>query len=502
MKDSLKRHFDNDGRIVMWSTKRAIREELFAYLASHFVPQRKYNESEVNVLLRRLVQVQDMDEATLRRDLCDFRYLQRTRNGAQYWLRESSEGATPASGGGMLPTFAGGSSQMEDNEPQSPTTIIAEQILSQKFGGKVRLDAGQDLGGSQRNLVLRSKVLEGPPSAPESVIIKQANGFLLHSPNQANWEIFNDFASLQFLPLLTDGGTPLAPAFYSGDQTAGLYVMEDLGTGTRLDHLLMSQDTARAEEGLLAYATLHGHLHALSMGREEEHMHIRSALGSTEPPNNFYGFTWLGSILQAMAEQLSLSVIPGTLAELDEISEMLANPGPFQAFIQSDAAPDNIQRVGESWRMLDFEGGRYTHALLEGAYLRMPFPTCWCVYRLPDALTHKAEAAYRAELAKGCPTATDDALYGRAMAGACIYWALAFHYLLRPLELILAKDRHLVALTDRQRSLLYVRNATRTCEEYGCFPATGEMLQTIAVRLGDLWPEAVDAPLYPAFDSR
>lgn len=43
----------------------------------------------------------------------------------------------------------------------------------------------------------------------------------------------------------------------------------------------------------------------------------------------------------------------------------------------------------------------------------------------------------------------DDTLFYRAVAEACIYWALSLHTWMRPLEKMLAQDRHLVALTDR-----------------------------------------------------
>jgi hypothetical protein len=35
---------------------------------------------------------------------------------------------------------------------------------------------------------------------------------------------------------------------------------------------------------------------------------------------------------------------------------------------------------------------RFDHALLDAAYGRVPFPTCWCVNRLPDAVARAAPA--------------------------------------------------------------------------------------------------------------
>lgn len=111
----------------------------------------------------------------------------------------------------------------------------------------------------------------------------------------------------------------------------------------------------------------------------------------------------------------------------------------------------------------------------------------------------RAEAAYRTELTRACPVAADDTCFYRAVAESCVYWALSFHKWMRPLEKMLAQDRHLVALSDRQRSLLYLQEAVRACTEFTHLPATGATLRALPPRLAPLWPEAADPPYYPAF---
>ncbi len=119
------------------------------------------------------------------------------------------------------------------------------------------------------------------------------------------------------------------------------------------------------------------------------------------------------------------------------------------------------------------EIARYTHALLEGVYCRMPFPTCWCVYRLPETLIQRMEARYRAELSQGCPAAANEALFYRGVVEACMTWALSFHRMMRPLGKMLEQDRCLVALTDRQRFLLYLNAAAHASEVFGHLPSIG-----------------------------
>ncbi len=111
----------------------------------------------------------------------------------------------------------------------------------------------------------------------------------------------------------------------------------------------------------------------------------------------------------------------------------------------------------------------------------------------------RAEAVYRAELARACPAAADDMLFYRAVVEACITWVLNFHTYLRPLAKLLEQDRSLVALTDHQRFLLYVNAAARASEQFEHLRAIGASLRAIARNLAQIWPEAVEPPYYPAF---
>ncbi|HET8839881.1 MAG TPA: DUF2087 domain-containing protein, partial [Ktedonobacteraceae bacterium] len=49
----LRRYLDQAGRVVIWPAKRAIRMQIYAYLAAFFQPERIYSEKEVNQLLAR-----------------------------------------------------------------------------------------------------------------------------------------------------------------------------------------------------------------------------------------------------------------------------------------------------------------------------------------------------------------------------------------------------------------------------------------------------------------
>ena len=150
-------------------------------------------------------------------------------------------------------------------------------------------------------------------------------------------------------------------------------------------------------------------------------------------------------------------------------------------------------------RLLDFEGGMFSHALKEGVYGRIHFPTCWCVYRMPEHVPLRMEEAYRAELVKGCPAAADDRLFYRAVVDACALWMLDWYHEF-PLAQLLEQDRMIVTSTVRQRFLMRSEILARTTEEFGHLEAFGETVRAIATKLSEVWtPDEYAMPYYPAF---
>ncbi len=142
------------------------------------------------------------------------------------------------------------------------TTALTERVLSASFGSVVRLDTAPRLDGSDRSHVFRLRLLEGPPDAPTSVIVKRAavGDDQPYDPNATAfpapaWRLFNDWAGLQFLALVAPSD-PLAPRLYGGVRYAGLIVLEDLGTGEPLAEVLLGGDAKAAEQGLVDLAAL------------------------------------------------------------------------------------------------------------------------------------------------------------------------------------------------------------------------------------------------------
>ena len=394
---------------------------------------------------------------------------------------------------------------LSKHAPAQEMKATAERLLAEKFGGTVLLGEGTDLQGGTRNLVYRFPLLEGPDRVPASVIVKQAKDtekfpFLPDSATIPAWTLFNEWASLQFLSgvAAAEGEVSFGPRFYGGDRATGLIVLEDLGSGRRLDELLLGHDAVAAEAALLEHAAIHGRMHAATIGRKETFQSLRESLGPSVLGDGHYTYDWFAPTFYQGIETLGVTPVAGVAEELAALRNALLQPGPFLSFVQGDSCPDNCLIVDDTMRLLDFEGGKFDHALKEGVYGRMRFPTCWCVYQIPEPIALRMEEAYRIELVKGCPEAAADKLFYRAVVEACLGWMIEWFQMV-PLTKILAKDRHLIAATDRQRYLARCDVVAQVTAQFGYMEALGETIRNMSRKMRQLWSETEEMAYYPAF---
>lgn len=201
--------------------------------------------------------------------------------------------------------------------------------------------------------------------------------------------------------------------------------------------------------------------------------------------------------LHAGLRRLDVHVGAAFLQELEMVRATIDRPGPFLTYIHGDPCPDNLFLVGDRAHLIDFEFGRFGHALIDGVYGRMMFPTCWCANRLPDTVLSRIESAYRAELVKGCPEAQDDRVFEAALVRVCAFWwlnTLGWH-----LEGALRDDRTWGIATVRSRLLARLEVFLTIAGARAELPAVGDMAERLLEVLRTRWPETPRLPLYPAF---
>lgn len=380
--------------------------------------------------------------------------------------------------------------------------LIAERILSDHCKVDVRLGKAEQLSSPQRrNLLLRASVTTAASGVPASVIVKQAQqtGYDPDDPNC--WQavgLFREWAAMEFLANLDQANHRLCPVLCGGDREAGLLVMEDLSKCVDLDHVLTCGHAGRAEHALLLLARSLGRMHASSIGHAADYREIRDRLGPGDHDRRREMAEHVRDYAPQLTKhcrQLGFDVVPGLARDLDAVAGAMENPGPFLSLTHADPCPDNCLLVGEELFLIDFEFASFRHALLDGVYGRMRFPTCWCVRDIPAAVIEAMETVYRDELSRGCAAASDDGLYLAARAHASGCWIIEnlAHLLVRALEF----EQPQGTATNRQRLLTRLGAFVQDLEQSEQLPAMRETMRQLLASLRSRWQDNMQ--VYDAF---
>jgi hypothetical protein len=382
----------------------------------------------------------------------------------------------------------------------------AGKVVSRTLGGDVILRAAERLTDEhRRNRLLRCRVESGLPGCPETLVIKRTNLDDYRPDDPASWPaqgLFRDWAGLQFLNEAAGRETG-CPRFYGGDRENGFVVMEDLGVGEDLANRLLHGTAESAEAGLLLLAGVLGRMHAVTLGREADYLRIRGALSEWREGGRSESAKGVRETKERIAEVcsgLEVEVGDAFAADVETVAKAIEEPGPFLAYTHGDPCPDNTLLRGNDLRLFDYEFGGYRHALLDGVYGRIRFPTCWCVGDIPESVVERMEVTYRKELAAAYPAVEDDAVYGKAIVEACGSWLLG--NLGGMLPGALEKDGDWGIASLRQRLLKRMEVFVGLSEKTGRLEGLREVAENLLERLRLRWDgEVAPLPLYPAFAS-
>lgn len=96
----------------------------------------------------------------------------------------------------------------------------------------------------------------------------------------------------------------------------------------------------------------------------------------------------------ALARTLDVPVPSTARGELGDLLHRL-DPTPHHALLHGDPCPGNDLRTAGGVRSIDFERASLGNGLVELAYVRIGFPTCWCAMSVTGAPLAEAESVYR-----------------------------------------------------------------------------------------------------------
>jgi phosphotransferase family enzyme len=341
----------------------------------------------------------------------------------------------------------------------------AKAALSWSVGKKVAIGSVRELSGDQRrNLILRALAV-GDNGSAKPIIIKATRAADYDAAAVDAYERFGLVKEWAAATLLAGQARRRGrqAAFLAGDAVQGVLVFEDFGEDLQsLVNPLLHGSASEAEQALITYAIALARLHADTIFCQREHAEIiRAAFPRTVQQLRWPGALTLGDDwMHRVVGTAPLSSEAFPERELKLISERLQSPGVWFALVHGDPCPDNVLLTGTGTaELIDFEFATPGHALLDAAYWRMGFPTCWCAGRVPKAIGARLDRAYRGALAEAVPLAADDDAFRLETAFISVAWLLASLAWL--LERALKEDTSLGYLRLTKPYSLLSRNSYR-----------------------------------------
>ncbi|MFI0966461.1 hypothetical protein ACH4S8_34475 [Streptomyces sp. NPDC021080] len=350
----------------------------------------------------------------------------------------------------------------------------AGELLDAELSGPV------DLGGSSRSTVLRCETADGV-----SVIVKAFG----NEPDSLR--CFTAEAAGLSLGIA-------GPEVLGVDPEFPLLVMTDLGNAPTLADVLLGKDPAVAEDGLLAWARGLGRLAAESVHRRADLTRLWTRYDKGMP--SWEDEPWIAknaAKLIGLLDSAGITAPPGLAEELARIGT--AGAEEYPAFTPGDTCPDNNLLTPEGLRLIDFEVACYQSVFLTAAYCRMPFSSCWCVFRLPAETAAEIEQAYRGEVVGVYPALADDEVWQAGMRQAVAVWTVDATVRLLPRTVEdgpLHRTRRPVP--TRRQVLVHRWEMASGLEE---FPALAETMRLLLHEVAGDW-DVAPLPGYPAFGNQ
>lgn len=258
------------------------------------------------------------------------------------------------------------------------------------------------LGGSRRSVVRRVR------AGARTLIVKE------FKDEGEGW--VRESAALSMMP----AGVPV-PRLVAERGAPPAVAMSDAGDGGSVADALLGDDTEAAGRAVVAWAAAIGALHRGTTGSREA---FRAALAARAGDLPVAESTMAADLREAARSlaghcaELGVAVPPDAADELRSLGGRL-DGGGAAALTPADACPDNNVFTGDGLVLIDFEGAEWRHIAWDVAYLTVPWPSCWCSWRIPAAVAEQALDAYRAAVA--LPYAAT-AAFRADVAAAAVGW--------------------------------------------------------------------------------
>ncbi|MEU8682327.1 aminoglycoside phosphotransferase family protein [Streptomyces sp. NPDC048611] len=259
-------------------------------------------------------------------------------------------------------------------------------LLRLPFGDRLRAELGAPRSSRRLDSSPRSRVwrIELPTA---TAVVKQSVGGA-----DAGERFAREVAAMR---CAARAESPVVPAVLATDPARRVLVLEHL------------EHRRPAADWIVDYADALARLHATA--RPED----AGELPRWQGPNQADADAFL-----RLAVALEAPVTPGVSGELQDLVNRL-DQAPGHALLHGDPCPGNDLHTATGIRFIDFEQASLGSGLMELAYLRIGFPTCWCVTSAAEPLLERAEQAYRTAWRAATGSDIPDGL-----TDACAGWLL------------------------------------------------------------------------------
>jgi hypothetical protein len=403
---------------------------------------------------------------------------------------------------------------------ESLSTFVSSEIveiIEKRFDtSDVGITSATKLSDLDRpNLVYKVGLRSISEQVPQSLILKLFASDKFANEDQDLVDRFNrDWACLEFLNLHQINPRQL----YGASKEHRFILMEDLGAKhVSLVDFLTKTDVKAAEDALERFMYSLGNFHAKCSSKLIDYERILLNLNpKTQPLSIDIGLALESMIHKSCStfSKLGVSYSFATQQEINGVIKSVLMPGAFSTLVHGDICPDNVfdlqQGSKKEMRIIDFEWSFIGSALIDGTYLAMNMPTCWCAKSIPKDLIQSLERIYRHELSKGIQHAVNDDLYNTAYVNACAYWMLQnVAYLDDALEQdVLCRSGRLPqgSLWNAEKNLLRPRiisaleNFLDIAKVHNRLPNLQIMSHQLLEFLKIKWPETKPLETYPVFD--
>lgn len=390
----------------------------------------------------------------------------------------------------------------------------ARRLISSYFKKEIHFSKLIQLSeADRRNLILRLVIDSPTTNMPSSIILKQT---VLENKDESEKENLSrfakDWAGIEFL---TQIGNRYAPVFYAGSLEHKFILIEDLGEKHPslvgpLTRAPSSLNRKNALEALESYVRTLGKMHADTAGKSSLfNPLLKNVYAKAE--NTYMQDNDIENILAQFQKLINVDNEAAVHQEIQAIYDFVNQSNDFNVLLHGDICPDNVYFQNNHMHLIDFEYCGFGNALIDGVYLRMCMPSCWCAKAVPASVLMQLEAIYRNELKKKIPAAADDTTYFKNQVFACAYWVIQCINTLDKFELL---DHDLTGSsgpvdpdslwdpeknTSRPRILSRLQAFISVATEHDLLPHFRKAVVLLLAYLKQAWPATDFIELYPVF---